>query len=563
MKKSSLILWLICLWGSLFQLSFFSLNEVMKIADSFAYLQMSYFLEHLSGQWLGSGWFGFVYSLPIAIFNIFLNDGFFAGKIVNIILWNISALLIWKISRKILSENFSLLVVFLSFFSASFLSFHIHILSENIYIPLFLWLFLNIYSLVEEIGIFSSPSLQFARQKKQIFQIACIMGILYLTRAEAFIYIGSIGILAFGLLFLRKISFQRFFMLGSIFFLTFFLFISPYLWHLHSITWEWSLTNKWASNLRQAELRGVEKMDDAGFEQAVAELTADRKHLIAGFAGGMRYEKPQIEWSLREIFSKNPQLIFSRIWENQKKLFLKNIPEIFLGDAVKLSHSDDSRFGNNAMFFIWLMLPFFILGFGFWKLFRTEKIFLSMTLAFFLPACFFFTLFFTLNRYFIIFYPIFLIIFVYGISEIYRFKKVSFLFFVGNILSIYMLSCLVYWNSESPKDTLYQLKQEAGIWLSKQNLDQEQLDIMERFPIVTYYVGSKTRFITPYTQNPQDIRTYALFQGIEFLVVDTMDFLTYRPALASMLENTPEGFIKFKEFSNNQWEKVILYQIKK
>jgi hypothetical protein len=36
-------------------------------------------------------------------------------------------------------------------------------------------------------------------------------------------------------------------------------------------------------------------MDDAGFERAVAELTPDKHQLIAGFAGGMEYNTPQIE----------------------------------------------------------------------------------------------------------------------------------------------------------------------------------------------------------------------------------------------------------------------------
>lgn len=89
--------------------------------------------------------------------------------------------------------------------------------------------------------------------------------------------------------------------------------MSPYLVHLHHITGEWSLTNKGASNFRQAELRGTDHMDDAGFEQAVAELTPDKQHLIAGFAGGMKYDKPQIEGSLKETFLENPAKILTRI----------------------------------------------------------------------------------------------------------------------------------------------------------------------------------------------------------------------------------------------------------
>ena len=47
-------------------------------------------------------------------------------------------------------------------------------------------------------------------------------------------------------------------------------------------------------------------MDDAGFEQAVAELTPDRKSLISGFAGGMPYDRPSIEGSITAFIAKNP-----------------------------------------------------------------------------------------------------------------------------------------------------------------------------------------------------------------------------------------------------------------
>lgn len=47
-------------------------------------------------------------------------------------------------------------------------------------------------------------------------------------------------------------------------------------------------------------------MDDSGFEQAVAELTDDNKNIIAGFAGGMQYQKPQIEGSLVSFISQDP-----------------------------------------------------------------------------------------------------------------------------------------------------------------------------------------------------------------------------------------------------------------
>ena len=53
--------------GSCFHIWALHLNEVLKVADSFAYLQMSHFLTQFSQQGLGSGWFGFFYSLCIAL----------------------------------------------------------------------------------------------------------------------------------------------------------------------------------------------------------------------------------------------------------------------------------------------------------------------------------------------------------------------------------------------------------------------------------------------------------------------------------------------------------------
>jgi hypothetical protein len=82
---------------------------------------------------------------------------------------------------------------------------------------------------------------------------------------------------------------------------------------------------------------------------------------------------------------------------------------------------------------------------------------------------------------------------------------------------------------------------------------------MERFPIVTYYSDSKTRYITPYTDNIADIYEYGIYNDIDILVVDTMDFKTYRRKLLQYLEETPENFTKLQEFQNENSQKVILY----
>lgn len=595
--KKYIPLLILCIIGTLYHASFLHLNEVLKVADSFAYLQMSYFLWELSQDWLWNGWFGFIYSLPIAIINIFIGNDFLAAKFVNLLLLNISSILIYILASKILSRNFSLLTVWLWMLSPIFLHFSIHILSENIYIPLFLWVFLLTYNFLGHVGHANMRSL-----RKQVIILACMIGLMYLTRAEAFIYLGSIWILALWFLLFKKISLWKFIQLWTLFLLSFFVFISPYLFHLHSLTGEWGLTNKWASNLRQAELRGVEKMDDAGFEQAVAELTADNTQLIAGFAGGMPYKKPQIEWSLWEFVAKDPSGFWSRVAGNWKKLFSENLPEIFLGKAPKLYFSDDSRF-SHLPFLVFSLFPLFILIFGIYKIFRQKKTFFFITLAFFLPAFFFFTLFFTLNRYFLIFLPLMLIAFCYGLEKIWKTshdwresfhfleKKVGkysfsltenhreilhhvsrkkkiilgiiFIFSLWNLFWVYALSTLIYYNEEKTKDQYYLLKKEAGEWLNNYWGENTQLWIMERFPILTYYSGAKQRYITPYTDNIQDIYEFAIYNNLDILVVDTMDFLTYRPELSEYLKTTPENFIKMKEFLWENQQKVILYWIKK
>jgi hypothetical protein len=549
------------LFWSLFHAAFFHLNEVLKVADSYAYLQMARFLENLSPTGLGSGWFGFVYSIPLAIWNIFFTNEILSWQLINIMLLNISALLIYSIGTKILHSYFLYIPIILWYLSPTFLHFNIHILSENIYIPLFLGLFILTQKFMQ------TP------QAKYAIGMACVLWLMYLTRAEAFIYIGSIGIISLSLAVQKKLSVRQFLSFGAFFFLTFFLFIFPYLFHLHSLTGEWWLTNKWASNLRQAQLRGIKKMDDAGFEQAVAELTPDKTQLIAWFAGGMQYTRPQIEGSLIEFIIGDPVAFIQRVLQNWKKVLSRNLPEIFLGKSPELYFSEDARF-SHLWFLLFCLSPLLLLCFGAFRLLRRHSSFMLTYGAFFLPAFLFFSLFFTLNRYFLIFLPLMLLLWSFWLQEIWSKKKnihiFLTLFLCINIVSIYLLSSSVYYQGESGKDSYYALKKEAGEWL-KHHCESEnictswyaQLKIMERFPIVTYYSGTKTRYITPYTNDIQDIYSYGNYNNIDILVVDTMDFLTYRPALAEYLEKTPENFIFLHEFKNQENQKVILYWLQK
>ena len=573
MKKSSLVITLIIIIWTLYHSVFLSLNEILKIADSFAYLQMSHYIWELSQKWLGNWWFGFVYSLPIALGELFLTDWFLAAKLINLILFGVSSVLLWKIARKFLDIHYAYFVIILFYLSPTLLHFNIHVLSENIYIPLFLWVFLIILNFQEKLRYFYLCYNEWNNKPisikewnsntyKYVIYIACLLWLMYLTRAEAFIYLLSIGIISITFLYKKYLSTLNFLKLAIVFLLSFFLFISPYIFHLHSLTGGWGLTNKWASNLRQAELRGVEHMSDAGFEQAVAELTDDKTQLIAGFAWGMDYVKPQIDGSLKEFISKDPSAFISRVLQNQKKLFTKNLPEIFLGKSPSLYYSDDRRFSHIA-FLIFCMIPIVVLIYGIYSFYRNEKYFLWISWAFFLPALIFFTLFFTLNRYFLIFLPLILIAFVYGVQSIKKNIMLSGLiriFLISNIILIFLLSTSVYYNIESPKDEYYALKQEAGEWLWE---NRSELKIMERFPIVTYYANSKSRYITPYTEDIGDMYEYGIYNDIDILVVDSMDFQTYRPRLVRYLEETPQDFSLLKKFENNKWQKVILYKLEK
>lgn len=554
--ETYIIAGVIFLWV-LFQSAFLPLNEVLKVADSFAYLQMADFITEGSIHGLGTGWFGFTYSSVIALSHIFFSDIFIAAQVINLFLCSLSFVLIYCIGRKFLSPTFALWGIILFTLSPSFYSFTIHILSENIYIPLFLLLFYQSYIFIEK---HETESL-FRLQMRVIF-LGFLLWVLYLTRAEAFIYLLSFWIIALNLFFQKKLSWKRFFLLGSLCIMSFFIFISPYLFYLHGLTGEWGLTNKWASNLRQAELRGKQEMDDAGFEKAVAELTEDKMQLISWFAGGMPYVSPKIEENFQDTFTKDPGKTLKRVIENQRKLFQKNIPEIILWNGPHLFFEVQSPFHKNIFFFLWCFLPLGVIIYWLLQSYKKYGIFMLLSLWFFLPALLFFTLFFILNRYFIIFLPLFFLFFLIGIQEI-KGRKALILqsFFLVNLISILLLSGSVYYNTEKTKDSYYELKKEAWFWLAENTPDSKNIKILERFPISTYYSGARWRYITPYSNNVEDIIYYAQANEIQYLIADSMDFLKYRPELSFLLSETPKNLILLKEFENKEDQKVKIFQI--
>ncbi len=584
------------LCGTALHIYFLQVNEVLKVADSFAYLQMAEYLKNMSGEGFWTGWFGFLYSLPIAIIDYVLNNNFLSAQIINIALFNFSAVLLYEIAKKYLSPKYLILLLILFFLSPILLHFNIAILSENMYLPIFLLIVLLSQRFIEH------------PQWTDMVSFAFLIGLMYLVRGEAFIYIWAVVILSFFALFQKKDlgfeksdywwdkqgvifkwKFTQFIQSWFVLLIFFAFFVSPYVYHLHTITGEWGLSNKGSSNLRQATLRGKEKMDDEGFEQAVAEMTPDSKHLIAWFAGGLKYDVPTTNMSLKNYVFSDTQRFINNWWENQIKLYSQNLPHIILGDAGKLYFNSKSKtFYKNKIFLLTLLIPLILFLIGVINLYRNKKRDIIMILfSFFFIASIFFTLFFTLNRYFIIFIPLFLLIIVYGIQTLdtvitfswtgfakknidtknFSWKNILKLALSALCIWIYSLGVLSYYNSHKFDDEKYRIKKEAGEYLASIK-KKEDISILERFPIVTYYAETQQRWITPYTDSLKKLLIYARYNDIDYLVVDTLDFKKYRPDLQFLLDekNRFMGLTQLKVFSwefDGKSQKIIIYKIKK
>jgi len=548
------ILAIIVIFGNIIGIRWFlELNQVMKIADSFAYLQMAHHFAEFSREWFGNGWFGWLYSLPIALFWNAFPEPMLAGILVNILFWNLFLLGNYILSRKYLSFPYQATFLGLLSLSPVFFHYRIHILSENIYLAIFVFFIIFLIHFFERPNIWKSIG------------IGIFLALLYFTRGEAFIYLGSMG-----LIFLYGIFVKKWILKHAVYFFctTVFVFgvcVFPYVSYIHGLTGKWWLTNKGSSNLRQAELRGVSKMDDEGFEQAVGELTEDSKYLKAGFAGGLEYFPPEPGSSLTNYLLNHPGKTLKRIFTNQGKLFTKNLEQIILGDAYKLFFVPGSRlFYHNPLFLLVLLTPLFFLGYGIRKMWQKNRDFLITSGSFFVIAGIFFTLFFVLDRYFVIFGSLFILLIVFGIEHF--FKKYAKKYLASGVcllfLGIYTLGMYSYFRTFEQEDELYRVKQTAGIRLQHYD-DRIDKKIFERFPIVTYYSDSWQRRLTPYTDSLANLLTFARFHGVEYLIVDSIDFARYRPQLSFLLEESDKKYLwlqKLVEISE-YGQRVVIYKI--
>ncbi|NUJ97425.1 hypothetical protein HGA92_01400 [Candidatus Gracilibacteria bacterium] len=543
--------------GSLFHLSVIHLNTILTNADSFAYLQMSYFLKNGLLEGFGTGWFGFLYSACVAFGNLFVENDFFAGQIINLILFNIGGVILFFIGKRYLNIHYNIVLILIYFLSSALLNYNINILSENLFIPLFLLLFLFLQRIGENSNFFNA------------LMIGIICAFLYFTRSESFIYILSLGII--GLIFLKRklLLGKEFIKYSMTIILSFFIIIAPYVYYLHTITGEWGLTNKGSSNIRQAMMRGTEKMDDEGFEKAVGELSSDNHHLIAGFVGGLKYDKPSENYSISNFLLQDKKSTLKRFLTNQKKLYSQTLPKMLLGDILKLYKDPGFIFYDNFLILIIIFIPlvFFILG-GLNLLFKKNSLFMPIFLSLFLVGSIFFTLFFVLERYFIIFLPLMFLIMIYGAQEFLtsfeKFEVGKYIASLGIFVFVYYMGILFF--SQNLNNSKYEVKKVAGEWIQENikglgKKDPSELKIMERFPIMTYYAGTKERWLTPYTSKISNLIEYAQYNKIDLLVVDSLDFKTYRKDLSVLLnKDIKYQNLEFVKMLTLNGEKVLIYK---
>ncbi len=549
-----IILWVL-VWGLLHILGL-SLTPTLTIPDSFSYLQMASYLKDFKWEGFWTGWFWPLYSLIIAIFSTIWENDYLVGKGVNVLLMMWGWYILAQIWKRYLNELYCIALLILYGLSSSLLYYKVNILSENLYIPLFLLLVLLLHKFLE------------GQRSLNVFKIGLTIGLMYLTRSEAFIYLWSVVVLFFLLGTIRFLNFSEVARSFLLLILWFWIIASPYVYYLHTITWERWLTNKWASNIRQAMMRGVEHMDDDGFEKAVGELDETKTKLISGFVWWLKYDKAAEDYNIKDYIMKDPGWFLNTVKQNQKKLYLQIIPDMIDGNIKGFSKDLHYPFAQKFPFLFLLYFPFVFIIYGVWKMLWKREINLIISvLPLFLTASLFFTLFFVLERYFIVFLPLAFIVMLYGCQNLfYKDGKVQITKFI--ILSgiLVLIQWIWFWYTyHTWTDKSFVIKKTTGEWLkaNKERLFpwKQNLKIMERWPIVTYYSGEKERWLTPYTDNISDIVTYAKANNIDILVVDTLDFLTYRPQLKTLLlSNWKFWGLKVISTFNKDGQKVILYK---
>lgn len=541
---------------AVFHMSAFHLSAILTIPDSFSYLQMASYLHDGKLEWFWTGWFWPLYSMFITLFSFVFSDGMLAAKILNVIFMTFGGYLLFLIGKRYLNGHYCVALLLMYALSSSLLYYKVNVLSENLYIPLFLLLVLLLHLFLENEKLLN------------IFFTWLVIGLMYLTRSEAFIYLGSIVLFLVFLTATKVLTLKEMVKWWGLLVLWFWIIASPYIFYLHTITWEWWLTNKWASNIRQAMMRGVDHMDDDGFEKAVWELDDTKTKLVSGFVGWLKYEKPVWDYSIKDYVIKNSHLFFTTFEQNQKKLYTETLPHMVIGDAIKFRQESSYFFVKGFPFLFLLYIPFAFILIWLWQMFSKEETHLIITIfPLFFIAALFFTFFFVLERYFIIFLPFIFIVMLYWAQNLFQVEDnpqlTKFIILTTLLVGVQWIG--FWYDAHQDPTANYQVKEVAWEWLAQNKSTlfpwKEVVRIMERWPVVTYYSWEKERWLTPYTDQVSDVVTYAKANQIDVLVVDTLDFLQYRPQLKILLSSLKTQWLeKIIAFNDKQGNKVILYK---
>gem|GEM_PF-868967 len=162
--------------------------------------------------------------MPIALLEIFIKNEMLSAMIVNFLAFNLLIVLCYHLGKKYLS--FPALIVFLGllFLSPILLHYNINVLSENIYIPLFVWIVLYFVNYERRITYGGS------------IVLGILFAFFYFIRGEAFIYLVSAFFIFLYLYDAKKYFFWETMGYFATVLAAFFIIIFPYLTYLHTIT---------------------------------------------------------------------------------------------------------------------------------------------------------------------------------------------------------------------------------------------------------------------------------------------------------------------------------------
>lgn len=541
---------------------FLQINTVLKNSLSFEYLKLAKYFSNWDLRWIWDWSIWFLYSLLIWIFektvNIInseiyswqINDTFMvSAKTLNIFLFFVSWVLLYRIWKKYLFRTYNSLLIMAFFLSPTLIKLNTNISSENLMIPLFLWIFLLLDNFINEILVRREiirirwKNIELNNKKEVVlisFFIAILLAFIYFTNPFSYIIIFWIILIIFHLMFLKKeSSYLKWF--SSIWLISWFflLIILPYLIYINNLDiWNKQIINTYNYSFEtKSDLQNIDIIKD-----------------------------------------KNNDELLNEFISNQKKVFVSILPWLVISDVLKAYENENFILWKSNFFLVFSIFPLFLIIYWTYKLLFTRIIRLTekknlMLISIYIFICFsiFLSLTYISEKDLIIFLPLILVVMVYWWQEIlynedYNSSMFSYVFkYVWVIFIISWLFVSWIWNYYSTynDDYKYQLKKDLWISIKEKNIEnKENLWIMEDIPTITYYAWEENSFNIPKWINLNDLIKYAKENKINFLVVDSFDFPELHPNLDFLIENGEKHqWLELYNSYEKLWEKILIYKI--